>query len=55
MIGLIFLGQAGPREVDVSRLDGIGVDHSRDGLGLCPPGAPFGNFWLLLGYRFGYR
>ena len=29
--------------------------HSRDGLGLWLPGAPFGNFWLSLGYRFGYR
>ena len=29
--------------------------YSRDWLGLWLPGAPFGNFWLSLGYRFDYR
>ena len=47
-----FQGQAGPPQVDVSRhwhWRKSEVRHSKDGLGLRLPGAPFGNFWVSLG------
>ena len=46
---IIFQGQAGPRQVDVSRLDAKLNCHSS----LRFPGASFGNCWLWLRHRFG--